>query len=70
MELRIRARRRRLYFGRALITAGLSVILAMVYVNFDLSRAELSYHSGLQELARLGGIMFSAFRTVERWLAA
>lgn len=61
MELRIRARRRRLYFGRALVTAGLSIILAMIYVNFDLSQAEQSYHAGLQELARLGGLMFTAF---------
>jgi ABC-type transport system involved in multi-copper enzyme maturation permease subunit len=61
MELRTRARRRRLYFGRAIVTAGLSVILAMIYVNFDLSRAELNYHSSLHELARLGGLMFTAF---------
>jgi len=61
MELRTRARRRRLYFGRAIVTAGLSVILGMIYVNFDLSHAELSYHSSLSELARLGSQMFTAF---------
>ncbi|HEY2838418.1 MAG TPA: hypothetical protein VGJ26_04690, partial [Pirellulales bacterium] len=61
MELRTRARRRRLYFGRSVVTGALSVILAMIYVNFDLSYAQGSYHNSLSELARLGAMMFSAF---------
>ncbi len=61
MELRARARRKRAYVARVAITAGLSTVVCIPYLEFITLRSRVAGPITIRQLAELGQQMFAAY---------